>query len=282
MKGDSPMKKRSSLSLTVLAALLISSTNSYFIPTIQALASAVPLHSTEVEGARRRKMAVGIPHHGAVELDSSMAIHNNNNNNVDGNVLKLPAWVEDMRDEWGTPVAVHEWDDKDSYRAKNGWQGRDLVHDRQAPVRILDYFVKYGPGMEAVGLASGGVGTTLTGIVHFTKRAESHKGYCHGGSMCSLMDDIVGWLGFMTTGTCRPWSGFTVQVNTSLKKPIRVDSFLLVKATITNVERRKVSIFAELIDPAEESGEDNNENIHAIGEGLVVLNKGVLPEQPRP
>ena len=269
--SSSPMKKRSSRSLTVLAALLISYIN-YCIPTIQALASAAPFHSTEAEFARRKRrtMTVGIPHHGAVELDTSMPI------------LKLPAWVEETRDDLGTPIAVHEWDDKDSYRTKNGWQGSDLVHDRHAPVRILEYFVKYGPGMEAVGLTSGGAGTTLIGIVHFTKRAESHKGYCHGGSMCSLMDDIIGWGAFMTTGSCRPWSGFTVQVNTSLQKPIRVDSFLLVKATITKVERRKVSISAVLIDPAEEAGEDNNENIHATGEGLVVLNKGVLPEQPSP
>lgn len=230
-------------------------------------------------------MTVGIPHHGAVDLESNTAVHPYNNNNVDDNVVakQLPAWVEEMRDDLGTLVVnVHEWDDHDSYRSKNGWHGRDLVHDRHAPVRILEYFVTYGPGMPAAGLESGGVGTTLQGIVHFTHRAESHKGFCHGGSMCSLMDDIIGWGAFMTTGTCRPWSGFTVQVNTSLKKPIRVDSVLLVKATITKVERRKVSISAELIDPAEEANDDNTGNIHATGEGLVVLNKGVLPEQPKP
>ena len=72
------------------------------------------------------------------------------------------------------------------------------------------------------------------------------------------------------TGTCHPWSGFTVQVNTSLRKPITVCSILLVKATIVNVERRKVSIQVELMDPSEDT-------VHAEGEGLVVMNKGVLP-----
>ncbi len=72
------------------------------------------------------------------------------------------------------------------------------------------------------------------------------------------------------TGTCQPWSGFTVQVNTSLKSPIRVSSILLVKATIVNVERRKVSIQVELMDPSDDT-------VHAEGEGLVVMNKGVLP-----
>lgn len=72
------------------------------------------------------------------------------------------------------------------------------------------------------------------------------------------------------TGTCQPWSGFTVQVNTSLKSPIRVSSILLVKATIVNVERRKVSIQVELMDPSDDT-------VHAEGEGLVVMRKGVLP-----
>ena len=199
---------------------------------------------------------------------------NSNNNNNDIIFQDLPAWVDNLRDDWGVPLAVSEWDDIDSYRSKNGWHGRDLVHDRHAPVRILEYFVNYGDGIPRTNLSKGGIGTTLTGIAHFTKRAESHQGFCHGGSMCSLMDDIIGWVAFLTTGTCRPWTGFTVQVNTSLKKPIRVDSFLLVKATIVKIERRKVSVTAELIDPSE----DKASNTHALGEGLVVLNKGVLPE----
>jgi len=62
-----------------------------------------------------------------------------------------------------------------------------------------------------------------------------------------------------------------------LKKPIRVGSYLLVRARITKVERRKVSVIAELIDPSET---DDNSSIHATGEGLVILNKGVLPEEP--
>lgn len=189
--------------------------------------------------------------------------------------LDVPPWIDQWRDDWGEPLSVPEWEDVDSYRAKNGWQGRDLVHDPHAPVRVLEYFVTYGPGVP--GLARGGVDTTLTGIAHFTSRAESHQGFCHGGSMCSLMDDIIGWCGFLTTGKCLPWTGFTVQINTSLKKPIRVNSYLLIRAKITNIERRKVSITAELMDPAAEP----NNNTHAIGEGLVILNPGVLPEKPQ-
>jgi acyl-coenzyme A thioesterase PaaI-like protein len=151
-------------------------------------------------------------------------------------------------------------------------QGHDLVHDRDAPVRVMNYYVQYGSGLG--GLPRGGVGTTLTGITHFTKRAESHAGYCHGGSMCSVLDDVIGWVAFLVTGSCQPWTGFTVQVNTSLKRPISVDSMLLVQAKITKVERRKVSVSATIFDP---SGDDIV--VHAEGEGLVILNRGVLPEE---
>ena len=89
--------------------------------------------------------------------------------------------------------------------------------------------------------------------------------------MCSVFDDVIGWCGFMVSGKCRPWSGFTVQINTSLKKPISVKSTLLVQAVITSIERRKVSIEAELTNPVDKS-------LHAKGEGLVVVNRGVLPE----
>jgi hypothetical protein len=51
-------------------------------------------------------------------------------------------------------------------------------------VRIADYFISYSNGDGVVGLDKGGVGTVLTGIVHFTEKAESHQGLCHGGSMC--------------------------------------------------------------------------------------------------
>jgi hypothetical protein len=37
-----------------------------------------------------------------------------------------------------------------------------------------------------------GPGPSLVGFVYFSKQAESHKGLCHGGSMCALMDDAIG------------------------------------------------------------------------------------------
>jgi acyl-coenzyme A thioesterase PaaI-like protein len=218
----------------------------------------------------------------------------------------LPDWVQPGRKEgsnWGNKLRVLEWEDDKTYRNKHGWKGNDLVHDKNSPVRVLDYYVKYGQGIlnnsidnnnnndpadpetpeeqeqetkstRTPHCSRGGVGTTLTGVVHFTKKAESHQGYCHGGSMCSVLDDVIGWVGFLVTGECVPWSGFTVQVNSKLQRPVHVDSILLVQAKIINIERRKVSIEAVILDP---KNEENNA-IHATGTGLVVINRGILPE----
>jgi hypothetical protein len=89
--------------------------------------------------------------------------------------------------------------------------------------------------------------------------------------MTAVMDDTVGWAAFLSTGSCKPWTGFTVQINTSLRKPIPVDSWLLVCGVISKIEGRKVSVTATITDPA------NDNAVHAEGDGLVILNPGVLP-----
>jgi acyl-coenzyme A thioesterase PaaI-like protein len=200
--------------------------------------------------------------------------HHSSNSTNDNSINIIPEWISQRLDS-SKRLLIPEWDISTTttavattaaatYRTVNGWKGRDLIHDIDAPVRILEYHVTHWGSP---------IGTTLTGIVHFTHRAESHTGYCHGGSMCSVMDDVIGWCGFMVTGECKPWSGFTVQVNTSLQKPILVGTYLIVVGTITKVERRKVSIEAKLIDAS-----GDQEVVHATCEGLVIINKGVLPE----
>lgn len=180
----------------------------------------------------------------------------------------LPGWVETNIEAYGDRLVVSEWG-ASNYRDNNGWRGKDYIHDYRAPVRIVDYFARYGNGV--AGLARGGEGTTLTGIVHFTSKAESHQGFCHGGSMTAVMDDVIGWTAFLATGTCQPWTGFTAQVNTSLRRPIPVDSWLVICGTISNIDGRKVTVMATLSDPA------NGDAVHAEGDGLVILNSGVLP-----
>ena len=182
----------------------------------------------------------------------------------------LPAWYERLRPSLGDALVVPEWQDEDSeYREQNGWKGRDLIHDpTTSAIYVPQYFVQYGTHKE---LPRGGVGTTLTALAYFSERAESHRGYCHGGSMCSVMDDVIGWVAFCVTGEYRPWSGFTVQINTNLQKPIPVYSVLMIVGQVTRMERRKVFVEARLIDPSNDNAQ------HARAEGIVVLNRGVLP-----
>ena len=90
--------------------------------------------------------------------------------------------------------------------------------------------------------------------------------------MCSIMDDVIGWTGFCVTGECKPWTGFTVQINTNLMKPVRVGQVLKIRGMIERVDRRKVYIKAQLVD----LNEDGQEIFHATGEGLVIVNRGVI------
>ena len=66
--------------------------------------------------------------------------------------------------------------------------------------------------------------------------------------MCSAMDDILGWTAFMAgTG---PWCGATVQVNCSLKKPVKVGQMMKIESKVVKKERKKVFITATLTDEA--------------------------------
>ena len=129
-------------------------------------------------------------------------------------------------------------------------------------LRISHYAVQY---------EESGIGTTLTGLVHFTSNAESHAGFCHGGSMTSVMDDVIGWTAFHATGKCLPWSGFTAQVNVSLNRPVAVGSYLKVVGKIVKRERRKVWIHSELLVGEDCGGEDRI--VHCTAEGLVILKR---------
>lgn len=225
------------------------------------------------------------------------SVNSSNNNNINNDHInqplspsksttpkswpELPSWAHPTkRSSWGTILQIQEWDDNGTedcnqnntqYRTLNGWKGNDLVHSQSSPVRILEYRLLYNKNDDD---NSNDNKATLTGIVHFTPNAESHKGYCHGGSMCSILDDIIGWTGFCATGRCIPWSGFTVQVNSKLFKPVQVDSILKIVCTVEKIEKRKVWLKAILVDPSNDV--NGNVPIHAEGEGLVILNKGIV------
>eukprot|EP00956_Cyclotella_meneghiniana_P022080 scaffold41100_cov57-Cyclotella_meneghiniana.AAC.3 len=154
----------------------------------------------------------------------------------------IPSWVKEQMHLWGERFCFPEWDDDEdanddcdleNYRFDYGWKGKDLCHSKTSPVRISHYAIQY---------TDTGVGTTLTGITHFTSHAESHAGYCHGGSM-----------------TCN-----------CLKKPIAVGSILKIVGKIVKCDRRKVWVDACLVAVAED---DESEIEHCTAEGLVILKK---------
>ena len=88
--------------------------------------------------------------------------------------------------------------------------------------------------------------------------------------MCCVFDDIIGWTAFCVTGTCIPWSGYTVEVNTRLTKPVPVGSLLQLSCTVTKVDRRKVYLHASL---TKYRANDEDGYMYASADGLVILNK---------
>ena len=174
------------------------------------------------------------------------------------NGKSLPNWYTGFKSNnanCGEVVKVLEWDNE-SNRNSDGFVGTDFCHSAQSHVRILEYFL----------YNNGATHHSLLGAVYFSPHAESGRGYCHGGSMCAIMDDAVGWMGFCYTGSVKPWNGFTVQVNTSLKKPVPVHSLLRLNAWVDRLEgKRKVWIKCNLVDP------DNSSNVYSECEGLFLI-----------
>jgi hypothetical protein len=132
-------------------------------------------------------------------------------------------WVAALRrDPAQRRVRLREWEDV-AWRRANGWLGRDLCHNPDGRgVRVLEYYWDAGRAV-------------LTGVVWFGPDCESHRGLCHGGAYTSLLDDVCGHYAFLRA---EPWHGATVQVNVSLKRPIRIGQVLRVvgRAKAANAE----------------------------------------------
>ena len=87
----------------------------------------------------------------------------------------------------------------------------DYSHDTDSHVKIYGYQVDYDAKQ-------------MKGKVHFTNNASNHVQTCHGGAMCCVIDDFVGWLGYCSQGQCNIGSGFTAQINTTLSRPITLET----------------------------------------------------------
>eukprot|EP00947_MAST-08B_sp_MAST-8B-sp1_P004346 g4346.t1 len=201
-------------------------------------------------------------------VGSAVAVHLVMSNRRRRASPEIPAWLADLEKAPGLQrVRLREWED-DKWRRSKRWLGHDLIHNPHGHgVRVLAYY--WNP--EELG--------TLTGIVHFGRDAESHAGLCHGGAMTSLMDDVLGHAAFLVEGAT-PWGGATVQVNCSLKRPVKVGQVLKIEARVVAREGRggrKVKIAATL--SGEAAGEAESE-VYAELEGLSVVGVS-LPNEGR-
>ena len=259
------------------------------------------------------------------EGNNMMKHTSSSSSRCDSRRRKLPPWTKSQIPQWGNErLIMNEWemdecinstldeecdiindddddeeevvynDDVDEYRRTNGWIGSDLCHSRHSSVRVSHYTISYDNSHSnntlTTDVGRGGVGTKLTGLCHFTESAESHKGYCHDGSMTAVMDDIIGWTAFCVTGRCIPWSGYTVQINVTLKHPVQVGSYLILRGTIVNWDgKRKVWVEATLFsngicsssDKMKKvenkcSDDDDEEIVYCTAEGLVLLNNNII------
>ena len=137
---------------------------------------------------------------------------------VDTYADAVPSWLAYLFSSAAhKKVLLSEWEDE-AWRSANGWKGSDLIHNRQSKaVRIMHYF--WDKESEE-----------LTGIANFGAWAESGRGYCHGGAMTSVLDDVLGHTCFCASSG--PWDGATVQVNAKLLRPIAVGSTLKVTGKV--------------------------------------------------
>ena len=175
------------------------------------------------------------------------------------------AWFEKLKGSSSAEfLRIPEWEYEDS-RKEDGFKGIDFCHSKSASVRILDYLLLKADSTSTDSVRS--LFPQLVGPAYFSEKSESHRGLCHGGSFCALMDDAIGWLGFCVSGTCKPWSGYTVQVNTSLKKSVKVGSVLKLESWVDHKENhRKYWIKSRLTDPV-------TGVVHCEAIGLFLLSK---------
>lgn len=117
--------------------------------------------------------------------------------------LSLPQWYDSLL-SIENRVDVREWYDEEWRNTEGGFSGVDFCHSPSASVRILDYFILSNKNNDVEDNDNNN-NFKLVGAVHFSNKCESHRGLCHGGTFCAVMDDAIGWMGFCVTGTARPW-----------------------------------------------------------------------------
>lgn len=182
--------------------------------------------------------------------------------------IQAVPWIDLMKASYhGKVVTLREWNDEEWRKdpSGGGFHGTDFCHSKSSAVQIQEYLLMDKSNSHLLSKSCDLEYPFLIGAAFFNEKCESHRGLCHGGTFCALMDDAIGWMGFCFTGEVQPWCGYTVQVNTALKKAVKIGSTLKLESWVTRREgKRKVWISSRLVDP--ESGD-----VHCEGEGLFLL-----------
>ena len=158
----------------------------------------------------------------------------------------LPPWVESLGDDI-RGIPVDDSFNSEYYRQANGFKGVDYVHSEVSGLKLGTYKLY----SDCYSNSSSKDFPRVENAVHFNGNAEGAKGWVHRGALCALMDDAANWAGFNVSGELNVFSGFTSRVDTTLRRPVRVNAALKLVAQILDVSNRTdVIIKCSLIDPA--------------------------------
>ena len=118
-------------------------------------------------------------------------------------------------------------------------------------------------------------GDAIYVLAHLGQDVSGHPGIVHGGCIATLLDE-----GFARC--CFPKLpnriGMTANLNINYKAPLPADSYVVLKATTTNVEGRKAWVEGtlETLHPDEEAG-----TVHAHGTALFIEPKQAAVSVPK-
>jgi hypothetical protein len=104
-----------------------------------------------------------------------------------------PDWFQELKTIQGSQrLNVAEWDNEKWRKEEGGFSGYDFCHSIFSAVRILEYVLLPSQHINRDLSPSSHHHNhdrkefpLLVGAVYFTPRAESHRGLCHGGTMCA-------------------------------------------------------------------------------------------------
>lgn len=231
---------------------------------LSTVAFFIPRNSLHISLTSKMEKSQQQAIHQSDDLISSLST-----NAIDSQVVsgKIP-WIDFLKSNYqGKVVTLREWRDEEWRKDPNGggFSGTDFCHSKTSAVQIQEYLLFSKSDSHLLSKSCELEYPFLVGAAFFSEKCESHRGLCHGGTFCALMDDAIGWMGFCFSGEVRPWCGYTVQVNTALKKAVKIGSVLKLESWVLRREgKRKVWISSRLVDP--ESGD-----VHCEGEGLFLL-----------